>query len=191
MTQRSFKRDLQYIDKYSTQTIRQGLEEYSKANPNLTDTNLLRADFAKHLIAHDISHIVFGYDTDMDDELRLFFFTFFVSNYKFKNYVSSYQDWLRDFDDPSVSLTLDDVTKDQSKLSFYSSVAITLLRILPEVLMMWFETRGHQKPWLYFDFEPMLDRSVLEIRQEFDLLRFIPLKKEQKQKYPIQRNANI
>lgn len=189
MTRRSFKRYLQYTEKYSTQTIRQGLEEYSKANPYLTDPNKLRSDFAKHLIAHDISHIVFGYDTDMADELRLFFFTFFVSNYKFKNYVSSYQDWLRDFDDPSVSFTLDDVTRNQSKLSFYSSVAITLLLVLPEILMMWFETRGHQKLWLYFDFEPLLDRSLIEIRQEFELLRFIPLRKEQKQKYPIQTNT--
>lgn len=185
MTQRSFNRYLQYTDKYSTQTLRQGVEEYYDANPDLTDPNQVRPDFAKLLIAHDISHVVFGYDTDMWDELRLFFFTFFVSNYKFKYYMRSYQDWLRDRDDPSVSITFDDVVKERSPLSWYSWVVITLLRVLPEIFMMWFETRDHQKPWLYFDFEPMLDRSLIEIRQEFELLPFIPLRKEQEQKYQI------
>jgi len=185
MNRRSFNRYLQYTDKYSTQTLRQGMEEYFKENNKNTYPNRMREDFSKLLMAHDITHVVFGYDTDMCDEWRLFFFTLFVTNYTFKEYVRAYQDWLRDRDDPSVSATLDDVLKEQNALRFYSVSLISLLLVLPEIVVMWFQTRGHQNYWSYYEYEPMLDRSLLDIRQEFNLLDFIPLRKEQGQQYSL------
>lgn len=38
---------------------------------------------------------------------------------------------------------------------------------------MWRQTRQRQRFVPFLDFEPLLDRSLLEIRQEFDLLPFI------------------
>jgi hypothetical protein len=48
-----------------------------------------------------------------------------------------------------------------------------LPRLLPELILMWGKTRNRQRFVPYLDFEPMLNRSLLEIRQEFDLLPFI------------------
>jgi hypothetical protein len=158
------------------------MEEYFQANPHITPPNRMREDFGKLLMAHDITHVVFGYDTDMCDEWRLFFFTFFVSTYTFKEYVRAYQDWLRDRDDPAVSGLLDDVLKDRNPFIWYSWAVISLLLVLPEIVVMWFQTRGHQKYWSYYEYEPMLDRSLLDIRQEFSLVDLIPLIKNRKQK---------
>jgi len=182
MTRRSFNRYLQYTEKHSTQTLRQGMEEYFKANPQITYPARMRADFSKLLMAHDITHVVFGYDTDMCDEWRLFFFTFFVSTYTFKDYVRAYQDWMADRKDPAVSALLNDVMKGQNAFSWYSWAVVSLLLVLPEIVVMWFQTRGHQKSWSYYEYEPMFERSLLEIRQEFSLLGFIPSKGDRGQK---------
>ncbi|WP_375511238.1 hypothetical protein [uncultured Nostoc sp.] len=48
-----------------------------------------------------------------------------------------------------------------------------LVRLMPELISMWRKTRNHQIFVPFLNFEPMLDRSLLEIRQEFDLLPFI------------------
>lgn len=185
MNRRSFKRYLQYTDKYSTQTLRQGMEEYFKENNKNTDPNRIRQDFGKLLMAHDITHIVFACDTDMCDEWRVFFLTLFITNYTFKDYVRAYEEWLRDMDDPSVSATLDNILKEQNPLCFYTLVVISLLLVLPEIVVMWFQTRGHQKYWPYYEYEPMLDRSLLDIRQEFNLLEFIPLREDHAQQYSL------
>lgn len=176
MTRRSFNRYLQYTEKQSTQTLQQGMEEYFKANPQITYPDRMRADFSKLLMSHDITHVVFGYDTDMCDEWRLFFFTFFVSTYTFKDYVRAYQDWLADRKDPAVSALLNDVMEGQNAFIWYSWAVISLLLVLPEIVVMWFQTRGHQKYWSYYEYEPMFERSLLDIRQEFSLLGFIPSK---------------
>lgn len=54
-------------------------------------------DFAKILLAHDVTHVVFGCDTNMYDELRLLPLTFIVSDYKFRDY-------LRDRQHPAVEV---------------------------------------------------------------------------------------
>jgi hypothetical protein len=48
-----------YID------LRQRLDDYYTANPNRTDPRELSQEFAKILLAHDVSHIIFGCDTGM------------------------------------------------------------------------------------------------------------------------------
>jgi len=60
-----------YKDKNSTQTLREGLEEYYAVNPNLTDPRKLSPEFAQVLLAHDVSQIIFACDTGMYDEIKL------------------------------------------------------------------------------------------------------------------------
>lgn len=55
----------------------------------------------------------------------------------------------------------------------YSSIFFELPRLLPELIFMWLKTRNRHRFVPFLDFEPLLDRSLLEIRQEFDLLPFI------------------
>lgn len=52
-----------YTDTNSTQTLQQGLDEYYAVNPHVTDPRKLPPEFAKILLAHDVSHVVYGCDT--------------------------------------------------------------------------------------------------------------------------------
>jgi hypothetical protein len=45
--------------------------------------------------------------------------------------------------------------------------------VILELIPIWFKTRNRQKLLPFLEFEPLLDRSLLDIRQEFDLLLFI------------------
>lgn len=153
----------QYTDKSSTQTLRQGIEEYYAVNPHVTSPSQMPADFAKILFAHDVTHVILGCDTDMYDELRLLPLCFLTSDFKFRDY-------LRDRKNPAVDVMYKDLVKQHGLLWLYSSIFVVLPRLLPEIVVMWFKARGTRKYYPFFDFEPLLDRSLWEIRQEFNLL---------------------
>jgi len=159
-----------YMDKNSTQTLRQGLEEYYVMNPNITDPRELPAEFARILLAHDVSHVVLGCDTDMYDEIKLLPLGFWTSDFKFSNYLRTNRDPAIK---PAIDIMYDDLLKEHGVLWLYASILVVLPRLLPEVVVMWFKTRGSRKYYPFLDYDPLLDTSLLEIRQEFDLLPFI------------------
>ena len=159
-----------YTDTNSTQTLRQGLEEYYAVNPHVTDPRTLPPEFAKILLAHDVSHVVYGCDTSMYDELKILPLTWWTSNYKFR-------DHLRTLKDPTVSPAIkamyDDLVKERGVIWLYTSIFSILPQLLPKLISMWFQSRQREHFVPFLDFEPLLDRSLLEIRQEFALLPFI------------------
>lgn len=155
-----------YTDKNSTQTFHEGLEEYYAVNSDFTHPNKMPPDFAKIMLAHDASHVIYGCDTDMYDELKILPLTFWTSDFKFRDY-------LRERKNPAVDVMYDDLVKRQGVLWLYGSIALVLPRLMPEVVSMWFKTRKRQRYIPYLNFEPFLNRSLLDIRQEFDLLALI------------------
>jgi hypothetical protein len=155
-----------YIDKYSTQTLKQGLEEYYAANPDITNPSQMPPDFAKILLAHDVSHVILGCDTDMYDELKILPLSFWTSDFKFRDY-------LRERKNPAVDVMYKDMVKRHGLLWLYCSIFLVLPRLLPEVVAIWFKTRKTRKYYPFLDYEFLLDRSLLDIRQEFDLLTLI------------------
>lgn len=154
-----------YTDKNSTQTLTQGLEEYYTVNSDFTHPNKMPPDFAKIMLAHDASHVIYGCDTDMYDELKILPLTFWTSDFKFADY-------LRERKNPAVDVMYDDLVKRQG-VWLYASIIIVLPQLMPELISMWFKTRKRQRYIPYLDFEPFLNRSLLDIRQEFDLLPLI------------------
>ncbi len=159
-----------YTNKHSTQTLEQGLEEYYETNPSITDPRELSPEFAQILLAHDISHVVLGCDTDMYDELKLLPLSFWTSDFKFGDYIRTRKDpKIR----PAIDIMYDDLIEQHGLLWLYSSILLVLPRLLPEVLTIWFKTRSTRKYYPFLDYEPLLNCSLLEIRQDFDLLPFI------------------
>jgi hypothetical protein len=156
----------QYMDKASTQTVRAGLAEYYALNPNVTQPETQPAEFAKILLAHDVVHVIYGLDTGMYDELKLLPLSWWTSECTFGTY-------LKMKDSPAVDVMYDDMIKEKGVLWLYSSV----LRVLPALILalipIWFKTRNRQQLVPFLEFEPLLDRTLLDIRQEFDLLEFI------------------
>ncbi|WP_088242641.1 hypothetical protein [Calothrix rhizosoleniae] len=160
----------EYTNQHSTQTLQQGLEEYYKNNPSITDPRELPPEFAQILLAHDISHIVLGCDTDMYDEIKLLPLSFWTSDFKFGDYIRTRNDpKIR----PAIDIMYNDLIKQHGVLWLYTSILFVLPRLLPEILTIWFKTRGTRKYYPFLDYKSLLNCSLLEIRQEFDLLPFI------------------
>lgn len=155
-----------YTNKNSLQTLREGIEEYYAVNSDLTHPSTQPKDFAQILFAHDASHVIYGCDTDMYDELKILPLTFWTSDFKFR-------DFLRENKNPAVDVMYADLIARHGVIWLYSSILFELPRLLPELILMWLKTRNRQHFVPYIDFEPLLDRSLLEIRKEFNLLLFI------------------
>ncbi len=75
---------------------------------------------------------------------------------------------------PAVDVMYEDMIQEKGPLWLYGAVLRVLPAVLVELIPIWFKTRSRQKRLPFLEFEPLLDRSLLEIRQEFDLLPFIP-----------------
>ena len=155
-----------YTNKYSTQTVQQGLEEYYKINSDLTKPNTQPDDFGKILLAHDVGHIIYGCDIDMYDELKLLPLSWWTSECTFTEYLKMRKN-------PAVDVMYDDLIKNHGVIWLYLSIFTVLPRLLPELILIYFKTRNHSNRVPFLEFESLLNRSLLDIRQEFGLLDFI------------------
>ncbi|MEM8675363.1 MAG: hypothetical protein AAGF83_16035 [Cyanobacteria bacterium P01_G01_bin.67] len=159
-----------YTNKYSNQTLQQGLEEYYEINSSITDPRELPPEFAQILLAHDVSHVVLGCDTHIYDEIKLLPLSFWTSDYKFSDYIRTRKDpKIR----PAIDIMYDDLIRQHGVLWLYSSILLVLPRLLPEVIFIWFKTRGIRKYYPFLNYDSLLNRPLLEIRQDFDLFPFI------------------
>jgi len=159
-----------YADRNSDLTLQQGLEEYYTANPGITDPKELSPNFAKILHAHDVSHIIFGCDTSMYEELKLLPLIWWMSDYKFSDYLRTIRDPnIR----PAINIMYRDLIKQHGLIWLYSAIFIVLPRLLPELTVIWFKNRSRDRYVPFLNFEPLLELSLSDIRGEFDLLKFL------------------
>lgn len=152
-----------YMNKTSTQTLREGLAEYYALNPHVTDPATQPPDFARILRAHDVGHVIYGCDTGMFDELKILPLFWWTSGCTFQTY-------LKMKNSPAVDVMYADMIKEKGAFWLYGAVLRVLPGVILELIPIWFKTRHQQKLLPFLEFEPLLDRSLLEIRQEFDLL---------------------
>ncbi|MEO0407618.1 MAG: hypothetical protein AAF289_09735 [Cyanobacteria bacterium P01_A01_bin.135] len=152
-----------YIDKRSTQTLREGLIEYYALNPHITDPATQPSDFGKILRAHDAGHVIYGCDTGMYDELKILPLFWWTSECTFRTY-------LKMKNSPAVDVMYEDMIKDKGVLRLYGEILRVLPGVVLELIPIWFKTRNRQSLLPFLEFEPLLDRSLSDIRREFDLL---------------------
>lgn len=155
-----------YMDKHSTQTLREGLAEYYALNPHVTDPSTQPSGFGKILRAHDVIHAIYACDTGMYDELKLLPLSWWTSEYTFQAY-------LKMRNSPAVDVMYEDIIRKKGAFWLYGEILKVLPGVILELIPIWFKTRNRQKLLPFLEFEPLLDRSLLDIRQEFDLLPFI------------------
>ena len=88
-----------------------------------------------------------------------------------------FADYIRTNKDPKIKPAIDIMCKDLIKqhgvLWLYGSILFVLPRLLPEVIKIWFQTRSPRKFYPFWEYEFWRDRSLLKIRQEYNLLPFI------------------
>jgi len=155
-----------YVDRNSTQTLREGLVEYYQLNPHVTDPHTQPSDFGKILLAHDVGHVIYGCDTGMFDELRILPLFWWTSECTFGRYLEMKNS-------PAVDVMYEDLIREKGTLWLYGAVLREVPRLIPELVSMWFKTRNHPKRLPFLEFEPLLDRALLDIRQEFYLMPLI------------------
>ncbi|MDX2272181.1 MAG: hypothetical protein NW237_09575 [Cyanobacteriota bacterium] len=155
-----------YMDRNSTQTLQEGLEEYYACNPHITSPSSQPPEFAKILLAHDVGHVIYGCDTGMYDELKILPLFWWTSECTFQQFCE-----MRNT--PAVDVMYDDMIREKGVFWLSGAVLKVLPPLMPELISIWLRTRQRHHRVPFLEFEPLLDRSLLEIRQEFDLLPFI------------------
>ena len=118
--------------------------------------------------AHDVGHVIYGCDTGMYDELKILPLFWWTSECTFQTY-------LKMKNSPAVDVMYADMIKEKGLLWLYGAVLRVLPLLIPELLSLWFKTRKRQNLVPFLGFESLLDRSLLDIRQEFNLLQFVRL----------------
>jgi hypothetical protein len=104
-----------YMDKASTQTLREGLAEYYHLNPHVTPPKTQPSEFAKILLAHDVGHVIYACDTGMYDELRLLPLFWWTSECTFQTY-------LQMKNSPAVDVMYDDMIREKGAIWLYGAV---------------------------------------------------------------------
>jgi hypothetical protein len=74
---------------------------------------------------------------------------------------------------PAVDVMYEDMIREKGILWLYGAIIRVLPLLIPELISIWFKTRDRSKLLPFLEFHHLLDRSLLDIRQEFDLLMFI------------------
>lgn len=115
------------------------------------------SEFAKILLAHDVGHVSYSCDPRMYDELKLLPLFWWTSECTFQTY-------LKMKNSPAVDAMYADMIREKGVLWLYGAVLMVLPPLIPELISIWFKTRKRQKRVPFLDFEPLLDRSLLEIR---------------------------
>ncbi len=155
-----------YMNKTSIQTLREGLTEYYAHNPQVTPPDNQPSEFANILKAHDVGHVIYGCDTGMHDELKILPLFWWTSECTFPRFRE-----MRNT--PAVDIMYADMIKEKSVFWLYGAIFSVMPVLIPELISIWFKTRDRTKRLPFLEFEPLLDRPLLEIRQEFDLLPLI------------------
>nr|WP_223805498.1 hypothetical protein [Pseudanabaena sp. UWO310] len=74
---------------------------------------------------------------------------------------------------PAVDVMYDDMIQEHGVLWLYGNILKVLPPLIPELISIWSKIRKRNKRLPFFEFQPLLDRTLLDIRQEFDLLPLI------------------
>lgn len=160
------KTPTEYTLKTSQQTLREGIAEYYQRNPHVTDPATQSDDFAKVLASHDALHVIYGLTTDMYDELKLLVLSWWTSECTFGEY-------LKMKNTPAVDVMYDDMIKEKGTLWLYTRILRTLPKLLVELPLLRLQTKDWPKRLPFFDYEILLDKTLLEIRQDYNLLQFM------------------
>jgi hypothetical protein len=155
-----------YMQRNSTQTLREGLAEYYALNPHVTPPENQLPEFGRILRSHDVGHVIYGCDTGMFDELKLLPLFWWTSECTFKTYLEMKNS-------PAVDVMYDDMIREKGALWLYGEVLRVMPRLILTLIPIWWKTRSWKKRSPFLEFEHLYDRSLLDIRQEFDLLQFI------------------
>lgn len=145
---------LQYVRQDSSQTLRDGIDEYYAHNAGLLDPAGMSPEVAALFRQHDAAHVVFGCDTTLRGETLVDTATIFGSSLGLRGYLAY--------------LRLPQVNQIFSQAG-YGRIAGELLRCLPDLARVAARSRRLARKWPWRDYQRYLDRPLRELREEFGI----------------------
>ena len=147
----------QYQHANSTQTLREGLDEYFSSNPELLSPEDLDNPEAATLFAcHDAVHVVFGTNTDIKQEAMTDMWAVWGTDVGWKKYFGY-------LNQPEPKAVLKDIAKD---FGFWHLVRESFGSI-PYVWRVRKHAKRMDKRWPFFTWDQHMDRRLDELRSEY------------------------
>ena len=144
-----------YVSQDSNQNLREAIAEYYRCNPGLLEPDDLPDGVATLFRQHDAGHVVFGCDTSLRGETLIDTWTIFASTAGLRGYAEY-------FKYPQVNQIFSDTG--------YLRIVWEFVRCLPDVLRVIRRSRQLARKWPWSTYEGYLDRSLCEIRREFNIV---------------------
>ena len=143
-----------YVNRDSSQKLREAIAEYYECNPELLDPASLPDEVSLLFRQHDTGHVVFGCDTSLRGETLIDTWTIFGSTAGLRGY-------LQYLKHPQVNQIFSEVG--------YLRITLEFLRCLPDVARVIRGSRRLASKWPWARYEAYLDRPLVEIRSEFNI----------------------
>ena len=144
---------LNYVEEGSTQSLGEGLAEYYAAN-SLLDPSALPEEVGDLFRQHDAGHVIFGCDISLRGETLIDTWTILATTAGVRGYL----EYLRH---PQVTEIFSDAG--------YGRIVLEFIRCLPDFGRVLVRSQRVSAKWPWQDWELYLDRSLVEIRREFNI----------------------
>lgn len=145
----------------STQTLREGLSEYYRTNPNLFSPEDLSKDenlgeLGRFFAAHDACHVLFGLDTSLPDETLADTWTFFGTDVAWSELWS----YMRSDGQKQFFATF------MREVGYWKLVTASV-GALPRVAKAIWRSRSMTRKWALHRWEDHLDTPLDQLRQSY------------------------
>ena len=137
-------------------TLRQGLEIfYQDYKSQLSHENeALPGDVKAFFRSHDIAHVLFGCDISLYGEGAVKIWTIFGTTLGFWNHIGAYK--------RANAFEL-------SRSFTFSHVLGNIFKFLIAIPTLILRSKKMSKPWPWNAYDPYMDKSIAEIRREFNI----------------------
>ncbi|HUJ96058.1 MAG TPA: hypothetical protein VLW84_12380 [Terriglobales bacterium] len=137
-------------------SLREGLAEYYSGHPGLLKGEELEGDSRTFFRSHDACHVVFGLDTNLQDEALADFWAMMGTDVGLRRYV----DYLRRSKE----------TMQIFREIGWGKTVLTTIRAIPKTAVVFLHTRKMTKKWPWTGYETYMDTALNKIRAEFGVV---------------------
>ena len=143
-----------YQEAGSKMTLAEGLAEYYRVHPEFAGINGFLGQTQETVKAHDVCHVIFGLGATSEEELIVETWTFFGCHLPVKKIVEI----------PKTKFGIE-------LIKYFGPFRLIRRFVLtsPRIIKTMFAAFQMKKRWPHFDYEPYLNTSLQEIREEFGI----------------------
>ena len=152
-----------YQEQNSELTLQQGLQEFYSINPHFKELSEIN-DEKGLFFQHDITHIVFGLNTNLEEEHLLDSWALWGCKIKWK----TMYEYMKH---PEIKKITKEIYKDLGLFGIIKKIII----MIPLKLIVVFRALRMKKKWDYHNFtKEQLSRRISDIRREYNINVYIP-----------------